>query len=152
MKDPQRWMLLLAAGWLGMLISVAAIATPAPFAALARPDAGKVVALVLGREAAASVVLAAMILLLQRWQVRLATEAGAAVRQFDARLALAAGALACTLAGYYAIQPQMAEARAGQGSLSFAQLHAISATFYGLKTVLVAALAFILSRPASSSR
>ena len=152
MKDPGRWMLLLAGVWLGLLVTVAAIATPAPFAALSRPDAGRVVAIVLAREAAASVVLAMAIMLLQRWQVRRKLAAGENVRQFDARLGLAAAALACTLAGYYAIQPQVSEARGGGGSLSFAQLHAISVGFYALKMALVAWLAFTLSRPASSSR
>jgi Domain of unknown function (DUF4149) len=151
MKDPRRWMLLLAGVWLGLLLTVAAIATPAPFAALSRPEAGRVVAIVLAREAGASVLFAAAILLLQRWQVRKALSAGEPVRQFDARLGLAAAALACTLAGYYALQPLMADARAGQGSLSFAQLHAISAVFFALKVALVAFLAFSLSRPASSS-
>ena len=39
---------------------------------------------------------------------------------------LALGTVFCTVAGYYALAPLMAAARAGQGSLSFAQLHGIS--------------------------
>jgi hypothetical protein len=36
----------------------------------------------------------------------------------------------------------MAAARLGQGPLSFGQWHAVSATFYGLKVLLVLALAW----------
>jgi hypothetical protein len=46
------------------------------------------------------------------------------------------------------VQPQMAAARAGQGALSFGQLHAISAAFFAAKIALVAALAWRASRPA----
>ena len=39
---------------------------------------------------------------------------------------LALGALFCTVAGYFALQPMMADARAGRGALGFGALHAIS--------------------------
>jgi len=60
---------------------------------------------------------------------------------------LALGAVFCTVAGYFALQPLMAAARAGQGTLSFGQLHAISAAFYALKLVLVALLAWRVASP-----
>ena len=72
---------------------------------------------------------------------------------FSTGMALALGALFCTVAGYFALQPMMAAARAGQGSLSFGQLHAISAGFYVVKLVLVLSLAWratAFSRPPSS--
>ena len=59
------------------------------------------------------------------------------------------------MAGYFALQPMMAAARAGQGPLSFGQLHALSAVFYAVKVVLVAALAWraagpgVIRRPSS---
>ncbi len=142
-------MLLVAAVWLGLLLTVAGIATPAPFATLAKADAGRVVARVLAQEAAVSVVLGAVILVLQRAQTRRRAASGASP-QFDLTLGLAAGAMFCTLAGYYAVQPMMADAKAGQGALGFAQLHAISGGFYVLKVVLVAVLAWRLTRPPSS--
>ena len=52
------------------------------------------------------------------------------------------GTVACTLLGYFAIQPLMPAARGGQGVLSFGQLHLISTLFYGLKTALVLVLAW----------
>ena len=66
--------------------------------------------------------------------------------QFSTGMALALGALFCTVAGYFGIQPQMAAARAGQGALSFGQLHAISTVFFAFKLTLVAALAWRATR------
>ena len=153
MTDPRRWMLLLAACWLGMLLAVAGIATPAAFATLAPSDAGRVVARVLASEAAISVLAGAVLMALQRMTTRQGPAAGGdSPLQFDATLALPAAAVFCTVAGYYAIVPLMAQARAGTGPLGFAALHAISATFYVARVVLVALLAWRLSRPSASSR
>ena len=69
----------------------------------------------------------------------------------EAYTSLALGALFCTVAGYFAVQPMMAAARAGSGPLSFGQLHAVSATFYALKLLLVVALAALALRRATSS-
>ena len=44
------------------------------------------------------------------------------------------------------VLPMMAAARAGQGSLSFGALHGLSAGFFGLKGLLVLALAWRLTR------
>ena len=44
--------------WAGFLLCVAAVATPAAFALLQRPDAGRMVARILGQEAYASLALA----------------------------------------------------------------------------------------------
>jgi hypothetical protein len=57
------------------------------------------------------------------------------------------GTVACTLLGYFAVQPLMGAARVGQGLLSFGQLHMISSSFYGLKTLLVLALAWRVAGP-----
>ena len=54
MRDPRRWMVLLAAAWLGALLALAAIGTPAPFATRPRPEAGSVVAPTVARVRAAS--------------------------------------------------------------------------------------------------
>lgn len=140
---------LLPALWLGWLLCVALLATPAPFATLLPSDAGRVVARMLAQEAGTALLLGAMLLLLERRQVR---QGGGP--QFTLATGLVLGAVFCTVAGYYALQPLMAAARAGQGALSFGQLHAVSAGFYVLKTVLVAVLAWRslpgLSRTASS--
>jgi hypothetical protein len=126
---------------------VALIATPAPFATLARADAGRVVARILAHEAYSALLFGVLILLLERAVARRRVAAGAG-SGFSLGVALALGTLVCTVAGYFAVQPQMAAARAGQGALSFGQLHAISAAFFAAKIGLVAALAWRASRPA----
>ncbi len=127
--------------WLGALLSLALLATPAGFALLAQADAGRLAARLLQQEAALSLFLGALVLVLERQQARLGAESGAG-SQFSAGMVLALGTLGCTVVGYYVLQPLMVQARAGQGALSFAQLHLISGGFFAVKIVLVAALAW----------
>lgn len=131
--------------WAGLLLTVALVATPAAFALLPQAEAGRVAGRILAHEAAASLLLGAAVLLLERVQARRDAEAGRG-SQFSTGMALAAGAVFCTVAGYYALQPLMAAARLGQAGLSFGQLHAVSAAFFGLKGVLVLALAVRAAR------
>lgn len=147
-------MALLAAVWLGGLLCVAGIATPAGFAVLGPADGGRVAGRILASEAATSLVLGACILVLHRWDARRVLTSVPRAR-FDFVLALAAGAVFCTVAGYYALQPMMADARAGLGALSFGQLHAVSVAFFAVKLILVALMAGHLvlgakANPASS--
>jgi Domain of unknown function (DUF4149) len=146
-----RWCRLLPGLWAGWLLCVAALATPAPFALLAPADAGRVVSRMLAQEAYTSLALGVLLLVLERLAARRAVAAGTG-SQFTPGMLLAIGTLFCTIAGYFALQPLMDAARAGQGPLSFGQLHALSAAFYGLKLGLVAALAWRAAfRPAPSS-
>jgi hypothetical protein len=126
--------------WAGLLLGVAGLATPAPFATLAQADAGRVVARVLMNEAYLSLALGALLLVLERLAARRAALQGGS--QFSVGMVLALGTLFCTVVGYFALQPMMVAARAGQGALSFGQLHAISAAFFVLKLGLVLALAW----------
>jgi hypothetical protein len=137
----ERWRRLLPGLWLGWLLCVAIVATPAAFALLERGDAGRVVARVLAWEAHSALLLGAVLLALERVRAKPLADAGAA-SQFTVGMVLTSGALFCTVAGYFGLQPMMMAARAGQGSLSFGQLHAASAAFFGLKIMLVAALAW----------
>lgn len=127
--------------WAGGLVAVAAIAAPAPFATLPAAEAGRVVARVLAHEAHASLVLGVLVLLLERAHALQAASRGHGSR-FSAGMVLALGALFCTVLGYFALQPLMPAARAGHGALTFGQLHAASAACYGLKVLLVLALAW----------
>lgn len=146
---------LLAGLWAGVLLCIALVATPAGFALLAAADAGRVAGRMLAQEATLSLVMAVVLLMIERRRTRRADAAGGGP-VLGANILLLMGALFCTVAGYYAVQPMMAAARAGQGSWSFAALHAVSAGFYGLKTLLVIALAWRLTanrpvnRPPSS--
>jgi Domain of unknown function (DUF4149) len=150
LREPHRWMVLLAAIWLGGLLCVAGIATPAGFAVLGPADGGRVAGRILASEAAISLVFGALILVAHRLRAKRAADIGDAVR-FDAALGLTLGAIFCTVAGYYGVQPLMAEARSGRGTLSFGQLHGISVAFFAIKVVLVGWLAtstvFSLGRP-----
>jgi hypothetical protein len=58
---------------------------------------------------------------------------------------LVLGSLFCLIVGYFVLQPMMAAARAGQGSMSFASLHALAGLFFAVKTLIVIALAWRLS-------
>lgn len=137
--------------WLGALLCVALLATPAPFAVLTQADAGRVVGRMLAQEAHASLALGVLMLVLERLLARRAAAAGQGT-QFSLGMVLALGAVFCTVAGYFGLQPLMATAKAGQGALSFGQLHAVSAAFYIAKTACVAGLAWraVVIRPLSS--
>lgn len=136
--------------WAGWLMCVALLATPAAFALLVPSEAGRVVARMLAQEAYTSLVLGVVVLVLERVAAR-RSAAAAAGSQFSTGMLLAVGALFCTVAGYFGVQPMMSAARAGQGWLSFAQLHAVSAAFYLVKLALVLALAWRAARPEKPS-
>ena len=147
----QRWRLLLPGLWAGWLLCVAALATPAAFALLPQADAGRVAGRMLAQEAYTSLALGVLLLVLERVAARRAVAEGQG-SQFSAGMVLALGALFCTVAGYFALLPMMAAARAGQGPLSFGQLHAVSAVFYGAKVLLVLTLAWRAAGAALSRR
>lgn len=125
--------------WLGVLLSLALVATPAAFALLAKADAGRFVARVLANEAYASLAFGVLLLALERVSAKRAAESHGG-SQFNAGMGFAAAALFCTVAGYFALLPMMDQARAGQGALSFGALHGISAGFFAAKAFAVAAL------------
>lgn len=141
MRLSSRLEVLVPALWAGWMLCVGTLATPAPFATLAVADAGRVVSRMLAQEAYTALVLGIVMLLLERAKSRRQAAAGQG-SQFSVNMALCLGTLFCTVAGYFAVQPMMAAARAGQGSLSFGQLHAISAGFFVVKGALVLVLAW----------
>ncbi len=127
--------------WLGVMLCVAAMAAPALFAILPKPDAGRVVARILAQEAWLALAMAVALILLERHRARRLAQSGqGSVLSGDLLLVL--GSLFCTVAGYFAVQAVLPAARAGQGGLSFGQWHAVSVAFFGLKLLLVAALAW----------
>ena len=110
--------MLLAGLWAGVLLAIAAFAAPAAFAALPAAEAGRVVGRLFAREATASLFIAVVLFMIERRRASDAAEARRGSR-LNTNMLLVAGALFCTVAGYHALQPMMAAARAGQGAWSF---------------------------------
>jgi nitrate reductase gamma subunit len=131
--------------WLGVLLAVATLATPAAFAVLPRPDAGLVAARILGNEAGVSLVVSVALLIIERERTRRAAESGAASSISNDMLLILA-ALFCTVLGYFGAQWVMPAARAGQAWLSFGQWHALSVGLFGAKTLAVGLLAWRAAR------
>ena len=135
--------------WAGVLLCVALIATPAPFAVLTSAEAGRVVGHIFVREAWLSLVLAVLLLAIERQRARRAAEAGQG-SVLSTEMLLLLGAVFCTVAGYFGVQPLLPAARAGQGPLSFGQLHAVSLAFFAAKILLVLVLAWRAAAPGVS--
>ena len=136
--------------WAGILLCIGAIAAPSAFATLVPADAGRVVARMFMQEAYLSLGVAIVLFVIERQRTRQGAAAGAG-SVFSLNLVLLLGTLFCTIAGYFAVQPMMAAARAGQGTVSFMTLHAVSAGLFALKGLLVLALAWRLSSAAKTS-
>jgi len=134
----------LSAGlWAGILICIGLIAAPAPFATLASADAGRVVSRIFAQEAYLSLALAVVLFLIVRKQAKMVAAAGTG-SIVNANVLLVLGTLFCTVAGYFAVQPMLEAARAGQGRFSFGALHGASMAFFALKGLLVLVLAWRL--------
>jgi hypothetical protein len=126
----------LAGLWAGEIVCLGALAAPAAFATLARADAGRFVGRVFEQDAYLSLAMVVLLLLLERRLNR----AGGPVFSVNAMLLL--GAVFCVVAGYFAVLPLMAQARAGQGGVSFMALHMVSTAFFAVKGLMVAVLAW----------
>ncbi len=136
---------MLAGLWAGLLLCIGAIAAPSAFATLLPADAGHFVGRVFAQDAYASLGLAVVLLLIERQRSHAAAALGTG-SVFSANIVLLLGTLFCTVGGYFALLPMMEAARAGQGTVSFGTLHAVSAGLFLLKGVLVLALAWRLTR------
>ena len=135
---------LLAGIWAGALLVIAGMAAPTAFAVTTPDVAGRFVGRLFAQEAYTGLALAGVLVWLLRQHARRLADSGA-MPLFSVNLMLVLGAVFCTVAGYFAIEPMMVGARAGQGRLSFGALHALSAGFFGLKGLLVLALAWRLA-------
>ena len=132
--------------WFGVLLAIALIATPAASNSLDKASFGAVARAIFAREAPTSLVFGVLILVIERRDA-LARHMATGVSQFSPEMLLAAGALFCTVAGYYGLLPAMEQARlGGPTQLSFMQLHALSLAFFGLKGLMVLALAWKATR------
>lgn len=144
--DPRRLAAVIAALWAGLILGIGLIAAPAAFAVLQRSVAGAVAGRMFTHEAYLGLAFSAMLL----WAVRRVARSDAAAgrgSQFSLSLALVLVALFCTVFGHFGLQPLMAAARAGEGAWSFAALHGVSVVLFGLKGLVLLALAWRLARP-----
>jgi hypothetical protein len=125
---------LLAALWLGLVATLALVAAPTLFAMLERPLAGRLAGQMFRLEAHAALAIALLLLLIERLRRRrLEQPAG-----LSAEWLLIAGALFCTVLGYFGLQPMMEAAKAGEPTrLSFGALHAASTVFFAAKGLLL---------------
>jgi len=140
----QRLARLLAGLWAGLLVGLGAIGAPAGFAVTTVEIAGRTAGRMFAIEAHVSLTVAVILLLLNRKTV-LAEPDQPPVPALNTNLLLVLGTLFCTIVGYFVLQPMMAAARAGEGSLSFGVLHGLSAGLFALKGVLVLSLAWRLT-------
>ena len=142
MKFTESLRRLLPGLWFGVLLAIALIATPAASGSLDKASFGAVARAIFAREAPASLVFGVLLLAIERRDA-LARHLATGVTQFSTEMMLAAGALFCTVAGYYGLLPAMELARSGAPTaLSFMQLHALSLAFFGAKGLMVLALAW----------
>ena len=123
------------------MAGVGFIAAPALFATLARSDAGRAASRLFAVEAMVGLALGALLLIATMQRARLDAEAGRGSR-FGTDMILALVALFCVVAGHYGLQPMIELAR-GPSSTgpSFAALHGASTTLFGVRFLLVSALA-----------
>jgi hypothetical protein len=136
----------LAGVWAGVILAVAFIGTPAGFALVPRDVAGKLAAFMLSREAYLSIAMSVVLFVVVRGQAREAARATQG-SVMSANVLLVLGALFCTVFGHFGISSAMDAAREGKGALSFGALHGISVLIFGLKGLLVLALAWRLTAP-----
>ena len=146
MKFTESLRRLLPGLWFGVLLAIALIAAPAASGTLDRASFGAVARAIFAREAPTSLIFGVLILVIERRDA-LARHLATGVTQFSTEMLLAAGALFCTVAGYYGLLPAMEQARlGGPTQLTFLQLHALSLAFFGLKGLMVLALAWKATR------
>jgi len=146
-KNRFRLAALVCGVWAGVLLGIALVGTPAGFALVPADVAGKIAGRMLTREAWLSVALCVLLFPWVRRQARAAAaSAGGSVLSANVLLVLAA--LFCTVFGHFGVRSAMDAARAGQGYWSFGTLHAVSVGVFGIKTLVVLALAWRFSAPA----
>ena len=131
----------LAGLWAGVLLGVGLIGAPAGFAVAPSEIAGRSAGRMFAIEAHASLVVLVLLLIALR-NIKKGSPSGSSI---DANVLLVLGSLFCTIAGYFVLQPMMAAARAGEGSLSFGALHGLAAAFFALKALAMVWLAWRMS-------
>jgi hypothetical protein len=134
-----RFAKLLAALWLGLVVTLGGVTAPLAFQVLERGLAGQLAGACFRLEAQLSLGAAMLLFMVHRKIAQQQAEAGQGSR-ISTELLLVLGALFCTVLGYFALQPMMEAARAGTGIYSFGTLHGASSLLFLLKGVLLLVL------------
>lgn len=130
---------LLAALWLGLIASLGVVVAPTLFALLDRHEAGRIAGQLFRVEAHVALALSIALFLIERRLAALRVAQGCG-SVLSVNLLLVLGALFCTVLGYFALQPMMEAARAGQGRFGFGALHGASSALFLLKGLLLTVL------------
>ncbi|MDQ2929030.1 MAG: DUF4149 domain-containing protein [Pseudomonadota bacterium] len=140
---PGRFAAWLAGLWAGTIAAIGFVAAPTLFAALARADAGRVVARLFEIDAYIGLAAGAILLMLAMRASDAMRPAGSS--RFSVELMLVLAALFCIVAGHFAVQPMIESVRRGEAGPSFALLHGVATLFFVVKFVAVAVLAWRLT-------
>jgi hypothetical protein len=134
----------LAAVWCGVVVALGGIAAPAAFAVLERAQAGRIAGQGFRIEAQGALFVLLALFLIERRIHRHRSEAaaGAPASAMSLEMGLILAALFCTVFGYFALQPMMEAARAGQGRFGFGALHGASSLLFLIKGLVLAVLAW----------
>jgi uncharacterized protein DUF4149 len=139
---PRRAAAWLAGVWAGAIAALGFVAAPVLFATLPRAQAGDVAAHVFAADAAIGLVIGALVLVLTLNAARREAESGRGSR-FSVEMVLVLVALACIVAGHYALAPLLESARGSGGR--FALLHAVATVLFVVKLAAIALLAWRLA-------
>ncbi|RKP56756.1 DUF4149 domain-containing protein [Pararobbsia silviterrae] len=148
---PQRLFNLISTIWVGSLLTTGYLVAPTLFALLSETDAGRVAANLFHTQAYVSVVSGIVLLLIANRVLRM-RDAGASSIEIGAQALRRArrviiAMIACTLVGYFALQPWMNALRIAAQTAGtdishsayktqFGALHGVSMVFYLLESVL----------------
>lgn len=138
---PRRVAAWLAGLWCGAVAALGLVAAPVLFATLPRAAAGDVASHLFAVDAALGLVVGALLLVLTLNLARREAERGGS--RFSVEMVLVLAALACIVAGHYALAPLLAGARGDSGR--FALLHGVASVFFVVKLVAIAVVAWRLS-------
>ena len=106
---------------------------------LDRHEAGRIAWQLFRVEAHVALALSIALFLIERRLAALRVAQGRG-SVLSVNLLLVLGALFCTVLGYFALQPMMEAARAGQGRFGFGALHGASSALFLLKGLLLTVL------------
>ena len=145
---PRRFAAWLAGLWAGEVAALGFIAAPVLFAVLPRAQAGDAAAHLFRVDAGLGLVVGAMLLVLTLNAARRGAEAGGS--RFSVAMVLVLVALFCIVAGHYAVEPLLDDARADRSR--FALLHGVTSVFFVVKLVAIAVLAWRLAGEGAALR